>query len=320
VAALLGGIPGARVELVDVDPARAAVAAALGVGFALPDDAAGACDLVVHASATEAGAATDVATGQMVLFDAATTEGAAATSALDVALGLLLSPILAVVVGVAALGVGIYELVAHFGTVKRVALGVWHGIESGVKVAASAIKTAFTAAFNWLKGAFKDVIHFLEHDTPQGGIFSMIKDFAGGHFGAGLGALVHGATFGLLNSGGTVTAHNRVKHLYTGGPAGTDTVQGWLTPGEDVLSRAGAATLNGMIGQSGLSMLNAGGNPFRHMLASELSGMQITASPVVLRLNDRVLAEGVVRYALNRAARGPSSLVGGPQVTGFAAG
>jgi threonine dehydrogenase-like Zn-dependent dehydrogenase len=55
VAAVLAGIPGARVELVDVDPARAGVAAALGVGFASPDDALGDCDLVVHASATEAG-------------------------------------------------------------------------------------------------------------------------------------------------------------------------------------------------------------------------------------------------------------------------
>jgi threonine dehydrogenase-like Zn-dependent dehydrogenase len=57
VAAVLGRFPGVRVELVDVDPARATVAAALGVGFATPDDAAGECDLVVHASATEAGLA-----------------------------------------------------------------------------------------------------------------------------------------------------------------------------------------------------------------------------------------------------------------------
>lgn len=56
-AALLAGVPGARVQLVDVDPGRAAVAAALGVGFALPDDAHGGCDLVVHASASEAGLA-----------------------------------------------------------------------------------------------------------------------------------------------------------------------------------------------------------------------------------------------------------------------
>ena len=57
VAAVLARFPGVRVELVDVDPARATVAEALGVGFALPDEAAGECDLVVHASATEAGLA-----------------------------------------------------------------------------------------------------------------------------------------------------------------------------------------------------------------------------------------------------------------------
>ncbi|MFL6127548.1 MAG: dehydrogenase [Mycobacteriales bacterium] len=55
VAALLARFPGVRVELVDVDPARAAVAAVLGVGFAAPEDAAGGRDLVVHASATAAG-------------------------------------------------------------------------------------------------------------------------------------------------------------------------------------------------------------------------------------------------------------------------
>ena len=55
VARLLAGIPGARVTLVDVDPGRADVAAALGVDFALPADAAGGRDLVVHTSATSAG-------------------------------------------------------------------------------------------------------------------------------------------------------------------------------------------------------------------------------------------------------------------------
>jgi threonine dehydrogenase-like Zn-dependent dehydrogenase len=55
VAALLARFPGVHVELVDVDPGRAAVAKALGVDFALPDDAAQGRDLVVHASATSAG-------------------------------------------------------------------------------------------------------------------------------------------------------------------------------------------------------------------------------------------------------------------------
>ncbi|MBP2333942.1 2-desacetyl-2-hydroxyethyl bacteriochlorophyllide A dehydrogenase [Saccharothrix coeruleofusca] len=56
-AALLARFPGVRVELVDTDPARADVAAALGVGFAPPQRARGECDLVIHASATEAGLA-----------------------------------------------------------------------------------------------------------------------------------------------------------------------------------------------------------------------------------------------------------------------
>jgi threonine dehydrogenase-like Zn-dependent dehydrogenase len=62
VGALVGWLcarlPGAEVTLVDVNPDRAAVAAALGCGFALPDAAPADCDLVVHASATGAGLAT----------------------------------------------------------------------------------------------------------------------------------------------------------------------------------------------------------------------------------------------------------------------
>ncbi|WP_317446386.1 zinc-binding alcohol dehydrogenase [Streptomyces collinus] len=55
VAALLARFPGVRLQLVDADPARAETARALGVDFAGPEEALGDCDLVVHASATEAG-------------------------------------------------------------------------------------------------------------------------------------------------------------------------------------------------------------------------------------------------------------------------
>ncbi|KAA0940263.1 MDR/zinc-dependent alcohol dehydrogenase-like family protein [Streptomyces apricus] len=55
VAALLARYPAVRVQLVDADPAREELARALGIDFALPADAAGERDLVVHASATEAG-------------------------------------------------------------------------------------------------------------------------------------------------------------------------------------------------------------------------------------------------------------------------
>jgi threonine dehydrogenase-like Zn-dependent dehydrogenase len=55
VARLLARFPGADVTLVDVDADRADVAAALDVDFALPGEAAGDRDLVVHTSATSAG-------------------------------------------------------------------------------------------------------------------------------------------------------------------------------------------------------------------------------------------------------------------------
>ena len=55
VARLAVRVPGTRVTLVDVDPGRADVAAALGVGFATPDTADGDQDLVVHTTATSAG-------------------------------------------------------------------------------------------------------------------------------------------------------------------------------------------------------------------------------------------------------------------------
>jgi len=56
-AALLARMPGTEVQLIDVDPARAPVAAALEVGFALPDAARGDVDLVIHASGAAEGLA-----------------------------------------------------------------------------------------------------------------------------------------------------------------------------------------------------------------------------------------------------------------------
>jgi len=55
VAVLASRIPGAEVTLVDIDPARAATAAALRVDFAAPGLATGERDLVVHTSATGSG-------------------------------------------------------------------------------------------------------------------------------------------------------------------------------------------------------------------------------------------------------------------------
>jgi threonine dehydrogenase-like Zn-dependent dehydrogenase len=58
VAALAARHPAVRVELVDLNPRRKAVADALGIGFALPADATPDADLVFHASGTGGGLAT----------------------------------------------------------------------------------------------------------------------------------------------------------------------------------------------------------------------------------------------------------------------
>ena len=56
-AALAGRLPGVRVELIDVDPAKEAVARALAVPFRLPAMATGEADLVIHASGSSDGLA-----------------------------------------------------------------------------------------------------------------------------------------------------------------------------------------------------------------------------------------------------------------------
>jgi threonine dehydrogenase-like Zn-dependent dehydrogenase len=55
VAWLAGRIPGCDVELVDINANRAAMARALGVGFARPETASEGADVVIHASGSAAG-------------------------------------------------------------------------------------------------------------------------------------------------------------------------------------------------------------------------------------------------------------------------
>jgi threonine dehydrogenase-like Zn-dependent dehydrogenase len=55
LARLLAQLPGTHVTIVDVDPTRAEIAAALGAHFAAPSKAPRECDLVFHTSATAAG-------------------------------------------------------------------------------------------------------------------------------------------------------------------------------------------------------------------------------------------------------------------------
>jgi len=71
VAWLAGRLPGCRVQVVDTQPARRAVAAHLGVDFALPDAAGADADLVIHASGRPQGLATAL---QLAAFEATVLE------------------------------------------------------------------------------------------------------------------------------------------------------------------------------------------------------------------------------------------------------
>jgi NADPH:quinone reductase-like Zn-dependent oxidoreductase len=57
-AALAARVPGAEVELIDIDPAREIVAVALGCRFAVPEKASPEADLVIHASGAPEGLST----------------------------------------------------------------------------------------------------------------------------------------------------------------------------------------------------------------------------------------------------------------------
>ena len=61
VAALAARLPGAEVELIDIDPGRAELARTLGCRFAAPHQARGEADLVIHASGNPDGLATALA-------------------------------------------------------------------------------------------------------------------------------------------------------------------------------------------------------------------------------------------------------------------
>jgi threonine dehydrogenase-like Zn-dependent dehydrogenase len=60
-AAIAARLPGARVTVVDIEPARAPIAAMLGAAFCMPGEVAPRADIVFHASASEAGLAIAIA-------------------------------------------------------------------------------------------------------------------------------------------------------------------------------------------------------------------------------------------------------------------
>lgn len=188
------------------------------------------------------------------------------------------------------------ELILHFKQVKMYAAEVWQSIVLTAKLVGHALGKVFTDIGNIIMWPFKKAFAFIKAGL------NWLKGIPG-TIAHGAGSLLHSATFGLLHTGGPVRTH-----FDAGGPVGTDTVPGWLTPGEFVLNRATTSR----IGMPALNRLNEGG--------SMGGGENITIVPgqTIIQVDGRTLANAVVRYTLQRSARGPTSLTGGGLLVGSA--
>lgn len=205
--------------------------------------------------------------------------------------------------------VGLVELIDHWNAVRDAVISVWHAIEH-----------AAASAWNGIKTAAQDAVHFITHifDSVWHGIVTgakwvakEVKSVLGtlGFTGNGIASYIN--PFGLAGHlfGALGFAHGGVvpRYFAAGGPTGTDTVPAWLTPDEGVVTTDGMDSIGG---PAGLAAINAGRG-----LAPNVT---ISPNPqaFVLRTSDREIGEGTLRWVLNKAARGPSTLVGGSLVIG----
>jgi TP901 family phage tail tape measure protein len=186
--------------------------------------------------------------------------------------------------------VALVLLVTHFKQVKQVAGVVWTWMKTAVKDVAHVIGAVFKGLFDVLTWPFREAWKVISRFWH--GVGSVVHT---------VGGVLHTATFGLLHTGGVV----KPKYFAAGGPSGTDTIPGWLTPGEGVLTRAGMASVGG---ESGLYALNHGGGLGNITIVPE--------TQVILKTSDREIGQAALRWTLRRAARGSSTLTGGSLMTG----
>lgn len=192
------------------------------------------------------------------------------------------------------IGLGIFalvELVTHFKQVKQIGGEALNGLG----IMATAVGHVFGKVADAIIWPFKQAFAFIKR-----GVHSITS--IPGNFAHGASSFLRSASFGLLHTGGPVRTH-----FDTGGPVGTDTIPGWLTPGEFVLNRATTAR----VGVPALSRLNDG---------ASLGGgdVQITPQPMSIYLDSRLIWRGLMQYRSSRAARGTAP-VGGGMMTGAAA-
>lgn len=211
------------------------------------------------------------------------------------------------------LALGVFAA-THFAQVKHLAGIAVGGIGNAWHALWGILTWPFKAAYKVIRGIVNTIVNdFRWLVSKITGVISTITHLPGkilGGIGHAAGSALSTVTGGLLARGGPVPKHFQTggtvpEYLVTGGPSGSDTVPAWLTPGEFVVKR---------------NIVNQVGMPAMHRLnqTGQMGGQQsitIVPAPVQIKLDSRVLAEGVLRYSQKRAARGASSLAGGSLVT-----
>lgn len=199
--------------------------------------------------------------------------------------------------------VGLVEMIEHWKQVEAVATAVWHGIESAAVSVWHAIVAAAKWGFNEIKSLMRDL------GFTGNGVMSYLNPLGlGRHIIGGIGSLFNqgGVVPEYRAAGGSVTPTSVMPEYRAYGgpmlPMGTDTIPAMLSPGEGVVSAQGMDFLNA---------INTGQMPTGRMG----DGFTINADGrLILRTTDRDLGEATLRWIISRAARGPSSLIGGSLV------
>lgn len=218
--------------------------------------------------------------------------------------------------------IALSETTAEMGVEATASIGLGTAL-GGVAVAGAGVLGAFVALAAPIAAIIAGaaaigiaigelIVHFKAVEHAVSNAFHAVTGFFGG-IGHALG--IGGTASGSVPAKGTMTYAQEVTQLEKQGTPSylATALANKMQAAGQFSAVAGTTSLNtavngGIGGVRGVAGLGAGTD----------QGPQINIHPhdVVLNLDGRQLARGVVRYTVERAARGPSGLIGGSLVTG----
>jgi TP901 family phage tail tape measure protein len=209
-----------------------------------------------------------MAASEMLAADATFAETMATTG---LTAALLALPITWLILGLVALGVGVYEVVTHFKFFKRVAMDVWHWLTGHLKWVALfapgiAIIILVVKHFRSIENVAKDVWHWIE---------KIVKGIAKIHMPSVGGIASHIPGAGLVSS---------AKHLLGFADGGTVPMTGRY-----------------LVGERGPEVVTLQGGA--HVTPNDALGSELVTAPIYVQIDRDVVAKAVARVVADRKAR-----------------